>query len=546
MAIARHALLGITLLASAHASAASQEAIYFAASNIRVHDTGTAAFEDRSFTAIRMDGVVGGERRLRTRVIWSEQRGTGFSANSLRLNPNAADDGSIAALLHTGFEMTLTADGAVRDVRAVDPSAWQHAVKHTPQLAAQLASQRRVGGLTPTDLPVPLRIGQKIVHRDASTDIGDVTVDQEVLALTDRMVLLDVVVSGSGVSGKGRQVLQRADGMPVEARYALSVHEQGDTPALEMDLYVARMSTDPMFDAGERESRQHYNAMLREQIERPPFSSPSNDPDAYPQAVVDLIPAEVFDRTTLAEFEAGLQYSAEDDHHAARPLIRLNMSLPEHGRPAATDSEWFPMMAWLRRVELLDAKGRPLPGLQPVPVVQRWLIAGASRTDENDVGFPFRLPINTRAGQLDGLSAIRLAVDLERYTKDAEERLPRGQQSMTNARMRITWASDQRATLVQAPVDKTEREGVWTTAIALDAQGKSIPIALVPAPRDATITDAACCQGAALEWERDREPERLEIAAAAPIHALLLQHYRWKRIPRDWMIRKVQTREGAR
>jgi hypothetical protein len=248
----------------------------------------------------------------------------------------------------------------------------------------------------------------------------------------------------------------------------------------------------------------------------------------------------------LAEFEAGLQYSAEDDHHAARPLIRLNMPLPEHGRPAATDSEWFPMMAWLRRVELLDAKGRPLPGLQPVPVVQRWLIAGASRTDENDVGFPFRLPINTRAGQLDGFSAIRLAVDLERYTKDAEERLPRGQQSRTNARMRITWASDQRATLVQAPVDKTEREGVWTTAIALDAQGKSIPIALVPAPRDATITDAACCQGAALEWERDREPERLEIAAAAPIHALLLQHYRWKRIPRDWMIRKVQTREGAR
>lgn len=546
MAIARLTLLGITLLASAHASAAGQEAIYFAASNIRVPDTGTDAFEDRSFTAIRMDGVVGGKRRLRTRVIWSEQRGTGFSANSLRLDPNAADEGSIMALLDTGFDMTLTADGTVRDVRAVDQSAWQHAVKHTPQLATQLASQRRVGGLTPTDLPARLQIGQKIVHRDASTDIGDVTVEQEVLALTDHMVLLDVAVSGSRVSGKGRQVLQRADGMPVEARYALSVHEQGDTPALEMDLYVARMSTDPMFDADERESRQHYDAKLREQIGRPPFSLPSNDPDAYPQAAADLIPAGMFDRTALAEFEAGLRFSTEDDHHAARPLIRLSMPLPEHERRAATDSEWFPMMAWLRRVELLDAKGRPISGLQPVPVVQRWLIAGASRTDENDVGFPFRLPINTRAGQLDGLSAIRLEVDLERYTKDAEERVPRGQQSRTNTRMRITWGSDQRATLVQAPMDKTEREGVWTTAIALDAQGKSIPIAMLPAPRDATIGYAASHPGAALEWERDREPERLEIAAAAPIHALQLQHYRWKRIPRDWMIRKVQTLEDAR
>ncbi len=546
MAMPRRALLGMALLASTHASAASEEAIYFAASNIRLPDSGAGAFEDRSFTALRMDGAVGSERRLRTRVIWSEQRGTGFSANSLRLDPTAADDGSITALLDTGFEMTLAADGAVRDVHAVDPSAWQHAVKHAPQLAAQLASQRRVGGLVPTDLPVPLRIGQKIVRQDTSTDLGDMTIQQQVLALTERSVLLDVVVSGSRVSGKGRQVLQRSDGMPVEARYALSVDEQGDTPALERDLYVARVSTDPLLDADERESRQRYDALLQELIERPPFSSPSNDPAAYPQVAAEPIPAGTLDRTTLAELEAGLRFSTDDDHRAARPVIRLHMPVPEHERHAAADSEWFPMMAWLRGVELLDAKGRPLPGLQPVPVVQRWMIAGAPRTDENDVGFPFRLSINTRAEQLEGLSAIRLAVDLERYTKDAGERVPRGQQSKTNTRMRITWGSDRRATLVQAAVDKTEREGVWTTATALDAQGRNIPIALAHAPRDATAADATSPYGTALEWERDREPERLEIAAAAPIHALQLQHYRWKRIPREWMIRKAQTQEDDR
>ncbi|QHB71469.1 hypothetical protein [Stenotrophomonas sp. 364] len=84
-------------------------------------------------------------------------------------------------------------------------------------------------------------------------------------------------LTGTDVQGRGRQVLQRADGMPIETRMQLTLAPRDDLPATEQ-----RMDLDPLQRLESETLLKTYPATIQAHLDAPPFSAVSSNADDYP------------------------------------------------------------------------------------------------------------------------------------------------------------------------------------------------------------------------------------------------------------------------
>ena len=531
-------LLGAALLCCA-APLLAAEHVYYVGLDIRLAGQDRGTFRQRSLSSLASDTAADGSTRLRTRILWSEQQAPGDRQTVLDLDPEVGDERAMLALLDGGFELTVAADGTSTGMRAVDQEAWRDTVTLQPQAARLINAEQQLGGLQPLALPAQLDIGQRITRRAQTRDFGELTSQMQVQSLTPAEVVVSVELAGTGVQGHGRQVLQRADGMPIEARMHLTLAPRDDLPATEQQMYLARMDLDPLQRLETESIVETYPAMIQAHLDAPPFSALSSNADDYPPAPPEERVPGLLDMAALKQTEASLMFAVNRDYRDGRPLIRIAGRV---GTGASTrDDPAAPAIAAAtpRAVHFFDAKGKRLSNLTAQPVLDPWVLVGDFHADEKDIAFPFRLPLNTRGSQVDAIRRIRLDVDVDTYLGTEVETLAPGTPSRRNPNAQVQWTSPTRVTVEQPLPWREGNGGYWTTAVPLDAQGREMPAAMVDVQGALALADAHPGDPAQspLHWERMRQPHRLEIATAAPIAALRLRHQRWQRQPRQWTFR---------
>jgi hypothetical protein len=471
--------------------------------------------------------------RMRIRQLWARMIGGGHVQDTLALDPADPDDASLIRVLATGFEARLARDGEVEDFAPVDAEAWNALAARTPRAAELLETMRQTAGMAPHPLPAKLSPGQSWSVRETLPGLGEVQWDRTVVQLEEDEVLVDVHAHGPAVELRGRQALVRANGMPIEAWLRLSTPPTVEAPATRSRLYLVNLR---YLEGLETESDESYDDIFESHLRQPPFAGSAADAEPFlsmaTRAEGELEPwmASVED---LDMIDPTLVFSFHRDHRAARPLLRIGgqMDVP---RPYG---EWpRALEARLRGVALLDRDGRELPGLEAVPVrrVANAILGAELELSENQARFPFRLPPGTPAAALEPLDRIRLDVDLTVYEWAGSETVAAGTAANADGRLAIDW-NGRRATLTGGVPGES---GIWTTVVALDAEGAPIPYhqsALSPFdPATAPGTGAR-----RLAWERVRRPVRIEVVAAQPIAALQLRHHRWGPVRRQWTFRNL-------
>lgn len=520
-------LPALSACAAAPAAGTPAERVYFIGQTASVDGYGTTT--TRSFVGLSLDQHPDGGRSLRTRVLWGGQSGGGSTGNLLQLDPEDPEVSDYLDVLKSGFRLDLDAKGVVRGVAAVDQRAWKAVVADEPRLAQMAMPQEQILGMRPMVLPDRLRVGQVIVTRDDRSQFGPIEWRAEVLQLDDAHVLLDLVLTGEQIEGRARQLVARADGMPREAWLELDTDEREDgTPAVHQLLYMVdiALARDPlaMLEGDAHPSVDDYSADL---LAAPPFSAPSGDAALF--ALEDAREGELeawMPRGSLLEqLDRSAAFVAERESDAHRAQLRLGGQLAPRRR---YDPERDAMPAWqmvrLRGVRLLDADGRPIPGLDAVPTVRDWTLVDTFGVEEAEAGFPFRLPLDATAAQLDALDRIAFDAQVEAYRWDGVEQVTAGAQPR-DTDVQLDWGAPHRVTVVIAdPADASA--GLWASAVPYDAAGRQIPSTQMQhrRPQVAARDDGV----PVLAWQRRSAPVRLELAAAAPIASVRLRRYRWE------------------
>lgn len=474
-------------------------------------------------------------QRMRIRQLWSRARIGGSTQDSLALDPAYPDDAALLRVLASGFEASLDRGGRMRTFQPVDASAWTALEAHNPRAAELMESMRQVTGIAPHRLPRTLSRGQRWSVREDLPGIGEVRWERTVVQLDGDEVLVDVHGQGEGIELRGRQALLRADGMPIEAWLQLATPASDGVPATRSRIYLVNLDhlagLDPQWDPG-------FEAILAQDLQRPPFTGTAAE--AEPLLGLGALAAGELEpwMTSSAQLDAidpTLVFTIEDGHRASRPLLRIG------GHPSGPpDPEGWSRLVQtrLRGVALLDRDGRELDGLEAVPIrrFDRAAIGGRLDLLENQARFPLRLPPGTPAAALEPLDRIRLDVDVTVYEWAGSETVRAGASHSADGGVAIEW-NGRRVTL-SGPA--AAEEGVWTSAIALGEDGEPIPYQdVVDWAYDPATGPAAGIRR--LDWERRRRPVRIELAAARPIAALELRHYRWGPVRRQWNFRNIGT-----
>lgn len=546
MASLRGPLLGILFFSGASAAAAPPtEAVYFISQQVSAADSAAPALRKRMLTGVTLAPGHG----LRTRLLWSAPTGSGVGRSTLALEPDTPDAQALLEVMAAGIDMHLDDQGRVTEVRSLAPQAWQALTARQPYLAELLTSSEQALGLRPRRLPAALTVGQHLVQHDATQGLGAIVWRMQVRAVTADAVVLDTTVEGDTLRGSGRQALRRADGMPLEARFEFHVAAgKNGTPATTHRMHLANLAEIATPDVLSDEDGASAHDATDEALRRPPFSAPSRDPADY---VVDsqedgTLEPWMLDAAALPRIEKSLLFGLRPDARTSRPLLRLGGEM-RAARDISDNTPTAPPLvvsARMREVELLDHAGRALPHLRAVPVQHLWMLMESYQIGESDLAFPLRLPLDTRAAQLEALDSLRATVDVETYQWDGSESLAQGQSSQRNPQARIVWTSPQRVTVLQDLPPPAQTRGVWTTAVPVDAAGRPIAAATQMAGRTAG-TGTREGRERPLSWEQDRLPLRLEIATAQPIAALKLRHYRWETMSRQWVFQNASTLTGA-
>ncbi|GEM_PF-470552 len=533
MRIIHGGLLAIALSAPAlpacagdHAAASPGERVYFLGHATSIDGYGSVTM--RSFAGLALDRQPDGGHALRTRLLWGAQSGGGQSGNLLQLDPEDPQVRAYLDVLRSGFRIDIDARGVVRGMSAVDQQAWNAVVEDDPRLARMAMPQEQILGMVPRALPDRLQVGQRIVTRDERSQFGRIEWHAEVRQLDDAHVLLDLELKGEQIAGRGRQVVARTSGMPLEAWLELDSAERDDMQAMHQVVYMVdiAIARDPlaMLDDGAWSSTDDYVAGL---LAAPPFSAPSDDPAmfALDETAEGALAPWMASPALLEQLDRSAGFVAEREGDAHRPQLRLGGQLAPRRR---FDPDTESMPAWqmlrLRGVELLDADGHPIPGLHAIPTVRDWALVDTFGVEESEAGFPFRLPLDATAAQLGALERIVLDAQVETYRWDGVEQVDAGAQPR-DTDVRLEWGAPHRMTVLIAD-DADADEGVWASAVPYDAAGRQIPSTQVQRRLPQV---AAGHEGIpVLEWQRRNAPMRLELAAAAPIASVRLQRYRWQ------------------
>lgn len=395
-------------------------------------------------------------------------------------------------------------------------------------------------------LPATLRVGQQLEQRNEPPGQGEITTRQWVRVLTDDVAVLDLEVRGTHVQGEGRQAVRRSDGMPLDMRMQLSHSARDGMPASTRTLRLLKLGEEVDMDiAMDTDIHQSYLQALRQMLASPPYSTPSSDPQDYqrqPIAEGTLEPW-MLSQQALQRFEQTLIFAVVDEQGRARPRIALGGEVGPR-QPGSGEGHWSPQLlsGTIKAAVLKDADNQNISTLPTQVSAARLLAAEYWRSNEDEVGFPFRVPLDATAAQLQAIQTVQLHADVDVYQWGGSETVAQGTQSTDNPLLRVVWTSPRRVSVQQPRPAAGVRQAQWTVAVAVDAQGQQIPIAsisfghLLHAPGASADSDAL-----PLSWENQQAGWRQEIASAQPIVALKLLHYRWQLQPRQWTLRNART-----
>lgn len=431
----------------------------------------------------------------------------------------------------TGFDLQLAADGSVLTPRGAQGTA--------------IPADLRLGALAlrPVVLPSALRAGIRLDSEDRSGDHAGLHRTLRVRTVDATVAVLDLDIQGAGLQGHGRQAVRIDDGQPLETRLYLE-HAVGGTAPEVHRLHVVDMATRPVLDLELDDAMaRDYVERTHEMLEAPPFSAPSDDPAQYqphptPEGALEpWMPA-----AGGSELEAMLLVAVQRAPDGGRPRIVLGADGRAIGDTGAPIDAFVSLRA--RTVELRDAAGRPLPGIDATIVQPTLPMSDRQRIEDTQLGFPFRVLADTSPDALWTLDSVRMTGDVEAYRWDHAETVARDTTHTGNDDAHIEWTTPYRATLVQDAWTLSRREGLWTTAVPVDADGNEIPSAQFTTGRSLDMpgdwrTPATLPP---LAYESQRMPLRLEIATATPIAGLRLRHYRWRDEPRTWTFHDFRKR----
>lgn len=478
-------------------------------------------------------------RQLLLTPLWAQQTdAAGKASYLLDLDPGNPEDAQQIQVLAAGFSSVLPAAGEPEPLQAVDPAAWSALSRRSAPAAQDLLAAQQAPGLRPVTLPAAVAVGDRLQGWQRIAPYRSAKVTLQVIQVTPDAVLMGMHIDDAGAQGEGRVVVRRADGMPIELRMELRFAAIGKRPASTHRVHLADVRHDLMLHmADDLQGYLGYVEQTEQTLRQPPFSRPSSDAAVYARPAVprgalqpymvgaDELPAlQPFMGALWVPSETGngqwLAIGARADVGARRP-------------PGQARNEQF-LISRLHAVDLLDGNGAPIAALAPQRVARTLFFPEKYSAAQNEMVFPFHLPLKAPRQVLQQIAAVRMRVDAEVYQAHATENLKADGRSTINAAATVQHPSPYRATLLQGRQGWKEKTGIYSVAVALDEDGNELPsqqLSIAPYQRVAATRLAEV----PLAWENSTLPMRTEIATQRPIASVELRHYRWTSVPQTWV-----------
>lgn len=470
--------------------------------------------------------------------IWSQQRdATGHASYLMDLDPNDATEAAQLAVLGEGFSAEISRSGETGALRATNQSAWTALSRKTPDAANALLLRNQAPGLRPVRLPATVAVGNVVAETLRIEPHGSVETTLRVIEVTPEAVLMELSVAGPGAQGDGRLVVARGDGMPIELRMEVRYAASKGLPASLHRVHLADTGHDPMLQMSEDvESYVSYAEQVNQTLQRPPFSGVAPDSSAYTHRAAALGQLEDYmvgaaSLPTLMPYMGSFWIPAEGG--AGRWLAIGARSSLERDPSAGQGQHERILMSRLHDVKMLDADGAEIAGLPTKRVTPTLFFPEKYSVTQNEVSFPFHLPLGAPRDVLGRIEAVRMSVDAEVYAFESTEVLQPGERSALNPEITLLRPAAHRATLLQGRQSWKAKTGLYSVVVPLDEEGNVLPSEqMIIAPlKPAQPTRLAQVP---LAWENGSLPMRTEIATARPIARLQVHHYRWSSVPTTW------------
>ncbi len=516
--------------------AVAAESVYASLQRIQHDDATHSGVESVTLQRIKVDAAAKGGRTVTVQPLWAEYQVMGHGKRLVSdLDQREPGVQPMLDALASGFRTTVSARDEASVLEPVNTRVWEQAVTEMPDATQWQLSGENVLAMLPQHGPGQWKVGQTHRRTAQSQAHGTVVVEQKVVALTPTVAVVDFTVSGKALKGTGRQAVRRSDGMPVETRTTLHRGAALGFPATTETSHVADLAYEPFLEqmtAGQY--RQQVEELTRE-LALPPYSAPSGNPSDY-APMIDaageleswMVPADV-----LPDFEKSLRFALLPEQETGRTTLAIGAEAPLKKDVNPRDYAVLEPALTVRplSVTLLGRDGQPLPGLEAVRTLSSLQMEGRHQVAERAPSFPFRLPLNTTEQQRQALHRIRMTVDVEVHHWVGMEVIKPGEPSRLNPSVRISMPAPHRITLLQDRVQPAPAEGLWTTVVPLDAQGREIPIRhLAVGAFQKRVGDSEL----PLVWEFSSQPYHNELAAEGPVAALQLRHHGWKTLRREW------------
>ena len=471
---------------------------------------------------------------LRIRPVWTRAPDRHIDKMAGRVPPAA----------YAGFDLQLQREGVAR--RPGDRAAGRSLPPDDPATSLLASARMAALALRPGMLPAALRVGSHATRQDSTGDFAGLRQTSRIRSLDATVAVLDLEIAGAGLRGHGRQAVRIDDGVPLETRLYLERTTGSAGPDVQR-LHVIDMATEPVLDLElEADLAQASIDSARAILDAPPFSAPSDDPAQYaphptPEGALESWMASADDAALETMLVVGVQRSPD----GGRPHLAIGADGRAAGRSGPPIADFLSLR--LRTVTLLDAAGQPLAGTDATIVQPTLPMADRQRIVDTQLAFPFQLPPDVPADTLWALDTVRMTGEVDVYRWDRAEAVRRGTSQTHNRDARIEWISPHRVALLQDHPTPAHRDGLWTTAVPIDADGHELPSAQVITGR--TLDPPGDWRTPAtlppLAFESGRMPQRLDIATAKPLAGLRLRHYRWRAEPRTWTFHDIRTRMPA-
>lgn len=517
----------------------SSESVYASLQSIHTDDASRPAVETVVFHRIKVDAAEKGGRRVTALPLWAEYQVTGQGKH--RPSDLDLDDPLVQPLLDAmaaGFHTTVSAKGDAGALVAVDERGWKQAAADAPDAAHWQLSSEHLMAMLPHPIPRKWAVGQTYRLTAQSHGHGSVAMEHKVVALTPTIAVLDFQVRGKAIRGQGRQAVRRSDGMPVETRTTLHRDAVRELPATTETSHVADLAYEPFLEPMTAEQYRQQVASVTDELARPPYSAPSGRPDDYAPSneTLDKLDAWMVSADAVPAFEKSLRFALLPDQDSGRTLLAIGAEA-RLGPASPVSSVLEPTLTVRpRSVTLLGRDGKPLQDMEAVRTLSSMQMEGRHKVAETSPSFPFRLPLNTTEQQRQALHRILMTVDVEVHRWMGAEVIKPGEASTINPGVRVSMSAPHRITLLNERVQPAAPEGIWTSVVPLDAQGREIPTRhLAVGPFQKKVGDSEL----PLVWEFSTEPYRNELAAERPVAALKLRHYGWETLRREWEFRRA-------